>query len=294
MRKLPLPTFDDASAIEALASKRGLMSYPHIKPHVEAIKAGYTQYHAASGDADAVMNVPIPEPQATFLRKHYKSPPKAIDEIKSMLSRHLARPCSMCGSSHAYELDHVFPKDDYPAFAVYTRNLVPACDCNRKKGATLRGNAAGARILHPYYDNCLSERLYSAKINDPGPTIKADIEIVIDHTHPNYAAVEFHLISVIKKTGVLNWMTDQWVLLLRHPQAIIGTFNFIPQTEQSIIDALSTQLGLCDLAKGSPNNWESMFVMGLLDPIVTAWLFEKMSADGRFDPNSPLVAQAVA
>lgn len=288
MRKLPLPTFNDASAIDALAANRKLKSYPLIKAHVDNIKAGYIQYHGAAGDADTVADVPIPEPEASWLRKHYKKPPKALAELKAMREKYLALPCSMCGSLHAHTLDHVFPKDNHPAFAVFTRNLVPACDCNVKKGTALRGRVAGARIFHPYYDECLNERLFSAKITDPGPTIKVDIQVMLDPLHPSHAAAEFHLNSIIRKTGVSNWMGDQWVKLLRHPPSIIGTFNFIPANEQSVCQALTVHRGHRDRAHQSPNNWESMFVHGLLDPPITAWLFQRLAANGRTDPEAPL------
>ncbi|CAN7393263.1 hypothetical protein LJR098_003350 [Rhizobium sp. LjRoot98] len=294
MRKLPLPIFDDVAAIEAAAQQRRLGSFPLLRGHVAAIRSGYTQYEGAGGNAEAVAHVAIPDALASWLRKHYKKPPKVLDEITKMRERYIALPCSMCGSFHSSSLDHVFPKENHPAFAVFTRNLVPACDCNLKKGVTLRGNTAGARILHPYYDACLDERLFSAKIRDPGPTIDLDIEIILDVGHEHFLPVEFHLNAIVKKTGILNWMGDQWTKLLRHPPSIIGTFNFIPATEQSLVDALNVQLGYRDRAHSSPNNWESMFVHGLLDPVVTAWLFARATEAGRTDPEAPLIQLAVA
>lgn len=72
-------------------------------------------------------------------------------------------PCPMCGSLHSGTLDHIFPQSDYPEFAVFSRNLVPACKCNSKRQNDLLGDGQGERILHPYYDVCLGERLLSAR-----------------------------------------------------------------------------------------------------------------------------------
>jgi hypothetical protein len=43
---------------------------------------------------------------------------------------------------------------------------------------------------------------------------------------------------------------------------------------------------LDDLHKGK-NNWNSVFISGLLDPIVMTWLAERLSMPGRV-PDSPL------
>jgi len=51
-------------------------------------------------------------------------------------------------------------KTDFPAFAIFGRNLVPACKCNSKRSTLLIGPNPGERILHPYYDDVLGERLF--------------------------------------------------------------------------------------------------------------------------------------
>jgi len=37
---------------------------------------------------------------------------------------------------------------------------VPACKCNSKRSTLLIGPNPGERILHPYYDDVLGERLF--------------------------------------------------------------------------------------------------------------------------------------
>lgn len=292
MRKLPFPTFDDVAAIEALATNDRLGSFPKLMPLVKAIKDGYAQYHASSGNAQAIAKVNIPAEEANWLRKHYKSPPICLEELDEIREENLALPCSMCGSLHAHTLDHVLPKEDHPSFAVFSRNLVPACDCNLKRGRNFLGNAAGARVLHPYYDACLDERIFTAKFTGIGATAIADVVIVVDAAHGQYAAIEYHLDMIIKKTGVLNWLRKQWVKFIRAPKKIVGTLNFIPTTEQSVIDAINEHLADRDWEHDSPNNWESMFAHGLLDPAVTNWLYQRLSAVGR-GVNDPVVLDAL-
>lgn len=288
MRRLPLPNFDDIAGVDALVDNAKLGSYPNLQAFRQALKDGYTQYHVAAGNAQTVLHVPIPDPLDTWLRKHYKDLPTSHLPIDDIRVENLALPCSMCGSSHASTLDHVLPKEDHPAFAVFSKNLVPACDCNIKRGRNYRGNAVGTRILHPYYDACMDERLYAAKFSGMGKTALVELEILVADTHPDRTAIEFHLDNVIKRTGALNWLGTQWVKFIRAPRKIVGSLNFIPANDQELIAAICDHQDSRDYAQGSPNNWESMFAQGLLDPAVITWLFPKLSAVGR-GINDPVI-----
>lgn len=266
MRRLPFPNFDDIAGVDDLVDNTRLGSYPDLQAFRQALKAGYAQYHNVAGNAQAILHVPIPDPLDKWLRKHYKDLPASHRRIDDIREENLALPCSMCGSSHAHTLDHVLPKEDHPAFATFSKNLVPACDCNLKRGQNYLGNAVGARILHPYYDACMDERLFAAKFSGMDATAIVELQILVAVTHPDRTAIEFHLDNVIKRTGVLNWLGKQWVKFVRAPRKIVGSLNFIPGNEQELIAAICDHRDARDYAQGSPNNWESMFAQGLLAP----------------------------
>lgn len=60
--------------------------------------------------------------------------------------------CPVCGIDPPTELDHVLPRSDYPALAIYVRNLVPLCHlCNHRK---LAGFAEPGELgfVHAYFD----------------------------------------------------------------------------------------------------------------------------------------------
>lgn len=289
MRKLSFPIFDDIAGIDALVDNHRLGSYPGLQTFRQALKTGYVQYESVSGNAHAVVHVPIPDPLDKWLRKHYKDLPTSHHPIEDIREDNLALPCSMCGSSHAHTLDHVLPKEDHPAFAVFSKNLVPACDCNLKRGQNYKGHAVGARILHPYYDACLDERLYAAKFSGMDATVIVDLEILVAPTHPDRPAIEYHLVNVIKRTGVLNWLGRQWVKFVRAPRKIVGSLNFIPANQAELTAAICEHRDARDYAQDSLNNWESMFAQGLLDPAVIAWLFPRLSAAGR-SVDDPVIA----
>lgn len=291
MRKLPFSIFDDIAGVDALVDNHRLGSYPGLQAFRQALKAGYVQYDSVSGNAQAVVHVPIPDPLDKWLRKHYKDLPTSHRPIDDIREDNLALPCSMCGSLHAHTLDHVLPKEDHPAFAVFSKNLVPACDCNLKRGQNYKGNAVGARILHPYYDACMDERLYAAKFSGMDATVIVDLEILVALPHPDRSAIEYHLDNVVKRTGVLNWLGKQWVKFVRAPRKIVGSLNFIPTNQAELIAAICEHRDARDYAQDSLNNWESMFAQGLLDPAVIAWLFPRLSAAGR-NVDDPVIAVA--
>ena len=63
--------------------------------------------------------------------------------------------CAYCNLRNrgVEELDHFFPKDDYPSLSITVENLVPSCSyCNHPKNSIFPRDYV---LLHPYYDNCL-------------------------------------------------------------------------------------------------------------------------------------------
>jgi len=57
-------------------------------------------------------------------------------------------------------LDHFLPKESYPEFSIYSRNLTPSCGrCN-----SLKGTDASARYLHAYYDQIPHKRFLRTSV----------------------------------------------------------------------------------------------------------------------------------
>ncbi|WP_321947881.1 HNH endonuclease [Paraburkholderia sp. J10-1] len=281
MNKLPRPAFDDAAALRELADNDGVGSYPHLKPWVPAIVAGYGQYKAVAGNALEVVEVPLDPEIETFLKGHYGSPPKVIAHITGIRKKHRQRVCPMCGSMHSGTLDHVLPKDDYAAFAVFSLNLVPACECNNKRGKTTVGAAPGARVLHPYFDDCLSERLIAGRFEDLGLIPRITLRILLDDADPHYEAVKFHVAEIVGSTAILEYLSDNWTNLCELPEQVVRGLGEIPASVEGLQATLSRELELLDMHHKGKNNWNSVFVRGLLDPDVTQWLFDRLTAVDR-------------
>lgn len=288
MNKLPRPFCNDVAALQELANNEGVGSYPDLQPWVPAIVAGYEQYQAVGGNALQIVEVALAREVERLLKGHYAAPPKDIAYITSLRRTHRQRVCPMCGSMHSGTLDHVLPKEDYAAFAVYSLNLVPACDCNNKRGRATTGPTPGARVLHPYFDDCLSERLIAGRFEDLGLIPRITLRILMDSADPNYEAVKFHLAEIVSCTAVLEYLSDNWTNLCEMPAQVVRSLGEIPASVKALRLMLSRELQMLDMHHKGKNNWNSVFVAGLLELDVLQWLYDRLCAPGR-GANDPLL-----
>ena len=281
MNKLIRPTYDDSSALDALASNKLLGSFPRLKRHLPKLKAGYIQYVAANGDVTAVSPVILPKITARFLRGHYGSPPRALEHITTMRLDSDANTCPMCGSLHSGTLDHLMDKENHPAFAIFAQNLVPACKCNSKRLKPLVGPNAGERILHPYFDTVLAERIVAARFTDLGPVPHVETRIVLDAAHPHHAAAVFHHDSVVMRTAIHRYLGRQWAMLMRRPLLAVSDLRRDPVDRLELQTMIRSERDRIDESRESRNNWDSVFLTGLLDDHVLDWLYGRFCQGDR-------------
>jgi hypothetical protein len=282
-----MPPYDDSTAFDSLSKNTRLKSYPQLQPLVGTVQASYDQYLAVNGAPALVQNQPVGAAIARFLKGHYSSPPADLAHITAMResTEHLV--CPMCGSMHSGTLDHYLPKEGYPIFSVFSKNLVPACKCNSKRGEALSGNNPGERVLHPYFDDCLSERLVSGKFEDLGEVPRVSLALMIPEAHPDYPAISFHVRTIVERSAIRKYLANKWSLLFRKPSLVVRAFAENIATLAEVEAILENERAALDAAHYGMNNWNSVFISGLLDPLVTDWLFVRLSAAGRV-PDGPL------
>lgn len=288
MNRLPVPKTHDRAALKALVENDKLKSYPKLQPHLATLRAGYAQYLQVRGDAKALAKIALPDEISDLLRGHYASPPQAVGFIKDLREESGVTSCPMCGSFACGTLDHVIPKADQAAFAVLGLNLVPACRCNHKRSTTYVGSGPGERVLHPYFDKVLARRLLAARIENPGPVPRISLRILLPHTHCRYPAILFHLKNVVGRTQVLDHLRRRWAKLIRRPGTVIVPLKGNPRTPFDLDMILSDERDRLDDLHDSRNNWDSIFLNGLLENSIQAWLFNALTRPGRA-PNGPLI-----
>ena len=289
MNRLDPPAYtNDAAALDLLATNNRLKCYPDLAAQVPSIKQAYGQYLQAHGNAHSIDNVALPENIQEQLESLYSSPSKELPHINRIREESDANCCPMCGSFHSGTLDHLLPKSPYSVFAIFGPNLVPACKCNSKRSNLLKGATPYERILHPYFDDVLSQRLILAHIEDLGPTPRISLRHIVDAGDPMAATVAFHIANVVERTSILRYMRKSWSDVLRRPSLAAAELRSTPQSHEALVDIISAELDRQDDTHGSRNNWRSVFLAGLLETPVVDWLFAAFHRPGRAD-DDPLL-----
>mgnify|MGYP002700119535 CR=1 FL=1 len=268
MKKLPLPAYDDAEIITALSNNNGLTktSYPHLRDAIEIIKDGYAHYLENRGDAWVITVDLISKELKKGLLKNYQYPPKELKHLQ-VLRDSSQNVCVMCGSERAVNLDHVFPKENHSQWAVFSKNLVPGCKCNIGRGAVSTGCVdSKQRVLHPYFDECLAQRLLSCEIIPDEQFRLANIRLrYLQPELPEHESIKFHVENVVVRSGLLKWLDSQWPKLRSNPCNIIhrlprNTIHTLDELRLHLEDSISR----FDGNTGTPNNWNSILIHGLL------------------------------
>src|SRR5262249_226983 len=154
----------------------------------------------------------------------------------------------------------VFPQGTFPELAIFSKNLVPACICNTLRQDSYVGPQPGERVLHPYFDSRLSQRLVRATLtptngNYHEPSIT--IEPCIPNNDPLLPALSYHLENVVLCTHVLAYLDVSWLKLLRLPQSFSILIPNGAFTMTDLDQAINEALQIIDSRRSTPNNWES-------------------------------------
>lgn len=268
MKYLQTPAYNDVELLQQASTNQQLSSYPHLRDELPSIIRAYNDYEHKSGNALSIEKIVISDDLKNALKTHYRTEPQNFNFI-STLRESSRSVCPMCGSLGTGTLDHILPQAHYPEFSVYSKNLVPACSCNIKRKDCYKGvnnSLEEVRVLHPYYDAIMSERILSFNIvpSPSFPIVKFELYYLIsdEETLPS---IHFHVEKIIIPSGILKEMANKWASLSEYPSDTIHT---LPQN--SIIDidglnnALADALGRHDRQKGTKNNWESIFIHSIL------------------------------
>lgn len=293
MNRIPPPTIDDKKIIMKLAENTKLLktTYPCLMDHLEVVLEQYTHYEEMSGNAIKIEPKEIPQPLRNGLLKHYNSPPQDLKFIENLRKRS-PDACPMCGSFHSSTLDHLLPKEKYPLWAVFSKNLIPACPCNSKRGEILTGDIAqGERILHPYFDDCLSNRVVSCRITSKDGFKTINVSLKCLPAPPGVQkALNFHITKIVSRSGILDWIRKKWGQLYLKPSSLLFSLRkkLIANTRE-LREDLEEYLDWLDEKHGGQNNWESVFVSGILDSEeIIEWLYERHNGiiNGTIDPHA--------
>lgn len=280
MKNLPVPNVDDVAALDLIVGRNPLARCPHLAADVATIRARYIAYVNARGnplDAGAPRPINLLGRLRNALPNRYEKHADELSYIEEIRSNGSPHVCPMCGAARPTTVDHIFPQNPFKDLAIFSRNLVPACaECNRGRQNRYRGINPGERILHPYFDQYLEQRLLQATITPVAGDFEAPeigLEVTLAPDDPLFPAVTYHLDTVVKSAGALHALGNLWVNLQRVPalnelpHVFFQTLPIRNFTQADFNRAVAVALRLADEEHHTPNNWKSMLFAGLLDDV---------------------------
>ncbi|KZS22769.1 hypothetical protein BMY_0596 [Wohlfahrtiimonas chitiniclastica] len=259
-----------------MSINKRLKCYPILSTEHDVLSAQYQRYFESNGNPWHCIGKQVSVGLQSVLQDYYKKPfteIKYIGQIRDTISPDV---CPFCGSMKTGTVDHYLPQADYPEWSIYSKNLVPACDCNAKRQNDVKGNKPYERVLHPYFDHCLSERLivceFSGKFDMP---IIDLVPLPVLSVHRG--TLNFHINTVIKRSTAISWMEKKWQVLRRKPSNFLSNLPKQPLVTIDELDGYLIDYCACkDSEMGTMNNWYSMLIYGIyIDPLAKKWLLNQ-------------------
>lgn len=261
---------NDERHLSRLTSNDNLTAInPCLRMSADSIKIQYRSYIREQGNAWNIIPENISDELKDALIYSYDNrQDNELKFIKNMRNT-LDDTCSMCGGRFPWSLDHILPKSTHPEWAIFSKNLVPACRCNIRRGTALTGSRiTNARVLHPYFDDAFETRQLSCRITSTNNFRWIKVEIVyLQPDHIDINSIKYHVENIVKRSGLEKYLSRTlWCKLMTQPGvAIRGLFEKETLTELEVEEFIKQDLRWYDIRSGTLNNWDSIFLYGLLN-----------------------------
>jgi hypothetical protein len=235
----------------------------------------YSHYDSNYGNSYFIKPLPnLLKTERHALKLLYTTETNEYEFIKKLRESGKNKSCPVCGSLAGATIDHYLPRGIYPEYSVYTWNLIPACfDCNTHHNDTYAGAGVNDRMIHPYYDGFVVQRLLSVEITPP--YWAAELAFVpINVTGAARDICLWHIENVINKTSAVERITAMWGNITRDKltaRSFFGKHDKLRNLKKAVKAKLKDQ----DLLLGAQNNWESALFHGLSsDDDVLRWILD--------------------
>lgn len=155
MRSIPLLTVEATGVFDEIATAKQQPRRGRMRAARAEVLAAYQSYEDAAPDVGDLDEAPLTDPQKEAMRHAFTVETQPMAELRGdLLKRISVARCPFCGISESSTLDHYLPKEQYPEFSIFPKNLVPSCAiCNTRKRDRILDEGTNVRMfLHPYYD----------------------------------------------------------------------------------------------------------------------------------------------
>lgn len=155
MRSIPLLAVDATNVFDEIAQAKRQPRRRRMEAARAKVLAAYQGYEDVVPEVGELDEAALTDLQKAAMRHAYTVETEPMTALRGrLLVRVSVARCPFCGISESSTLDHYLPKERYPEFSVFPKNLVPSCAvCNTHKRDRILDAGTNVRMfLHPCYD----------------------------------------------------------------------------------------------------------------------------------------------
>lgn len=155
MRSIQMLAVDATEVFDDIAAAKRQPRRRLMQAARAGVLAAYQTYEDALPEIGRLDEAPLTVPQKEAIRHAYTVETAPMTVLRRNLLRRISvARCPFCGISESSTLDHYLPKEQYPEFSVFPKNLIPSCAaCNTRKRDRILIEGTNVRMfLHPCYD----------------------------------------------------------------------------------------------------------------------------------------------
>ncbi|WP_413991180.1 HNH endonuclease [Labrys okinawensis] len=155
MRSIPLLAVDATVVFDEIAAAKHQPRRGRMQAARADVLTAYQSYEDAVPEVGELDEAPLTDAQQEAMRHAFNVETAPMTALRGdLLKRISVARCPFCGISESSTLDHYLPKEQYPEFSVFPKNLVPSCAvCNTRKRDRILDEGTNVRMfLHPCYD----------------------------------------------------------------------------------------------------------------------------------------------
>lgn len=155
MRSIPLIDADSTVVFDDISGAKQAPRRAQMRAARARVLNAYQEYEAAVPEVGGLNVADLTNPQKAAMRHAYVVETQPMTALRGeLLDRAVVVRCPFCGIGESSTLDHYLPKELYPEFSIFPKNLVPSCSaCNtRKRDRVLEAGTDVRMFLHPCFD----------------------------------------------------------------------------------------------------------------------------------------------
>lgn len=263
--KLPIPSIDDINLLNTIISERNEPNKTYFYNNKNKLHSLLIDYIKENGNPEKINISNIFSNDKEKFHNLYLNPKNTVkDKIIDVLKDHDLNYCPFCGNlGNPFTLDHYLPKENFPEYSIFSKNLVPMCgECQLHKSTKTIDKNNKRIFIHPYYDNFAEKELLILKINfpyDQGTTFNLHVSNDLETAEKDICSRHFEELKIEKR--YLRFFKGEYIRLKK---LILKKNN--NNFSLKLID--SFLLDILDRAElNSINQWEAIFYRSVLKNI---------------------------